>query len=62
MKDVRDELVRLVYKTVFICIAVFIIAVFVKDFYLNIGKIMRLLRWLLMYSGFFIMTRLEKYG
>ena len=35
MKDVRDELVRLVYKTVFICIAVFIIAVFVKDFYLN---------------------------
>ena len=26
MKDVRDELVRLVYKTVFICIAVFIIA------------------------------------
>ena len=34
MKDVRDELVRLVYKTVFICIAVFIIAVFVKDFYL----------------------------
>ena len=26
--------------------------------YLNIGKIMRLLRWLLMYSGFFIMTRL----
>lgn len=30
--------------------------------YLNIGKIMRLLRWLLMYSGFFIMTRLEKYG
>ena len=35
MKDVRDELVRLVYKTVFICIAVFIIAVFVKDYYLN---------------------------
>lgn len=35
MKDVRDELVKLVYKTVFICIAVFIIAVFVKDFYLN---------------------------
>ena len=35
MKDVRVELVRLVYKTVFICIAVFIIAVFVKDFYLN---------------------------
>ena len=35
MKDVRDELVRLVYKTVFLCIAVFIIAVFVKDFYLN---------------------------
>ena len=35
MKDVRDELVRLVYKTVFICIAAFIIAVFVKDFYLN---------------------------
>ena len=35
MKDVRDELVRLVYKTVFICIAVFIIVVFVKDFYLN---------------------------
>ena len=35
MKDVRDELVRLVYKTVFICIGVFIIAVFVKDFYLN---------------------------
>ena len=35
MKDVRDELVRLVYKTVFICIVVFIIAVFVKDFYLN---------------------------
>lgn len=35
MKDVRDELVRLVYKTVFICIAVFIIAVFVKNFYLN---------------------------
>lgn len=35
MKDARDELVRLVYKTVFICIAVFIIAVFVKDFYLN---------------------------
>ena len=35
MKDVRDELVRLVYKTVSICIAVFIIAVFVKDFYLN---------------------------
>ena len=35
MKDVGDELVRLVYKTVFICIAVFIIAVFVKDFYLN---------------------------
>ena len=35
MKDVRDKLVRLVYKTVFICIAVFIIAVFVKDFYLN---------------------------
>ena len=35
MKDVRDELVKLVYKTVFICIAVFIIAVFVKDYYLN---------------------------
>ena len=35
MKDVRDELVRLVYKTVFICIAVFIIVVFVKDYYLN---------------------------
>ena len=35
MKDVRDELVNLVYKTVFICIAVFIIAVFVKDYYLN---------------------------
>ena len=35
MKDVRDELVRLVYKTVFISIAVFIIAVFVKDYYLN---------------------------
>ena len=35
MKDVRDELVRLVYKTVFICISVFIIAVFVKDYYLN---------------------------
>ena len=35
MKDARDELVRLVYKTVFICIAVFIIAVFVKDFYLK---------------------------
>ena len=35
MKDVRDELVKLVYKTVFICIAVFIIAVFVKAYYLN---------------------------
>ena len=35
MKDVRDELVKLVYKTVFICVAVFIIAVFVKDYYLN---------------------------
>ena len=30
--------------------------------FMIIGKIMRLLRWLLMYSGFFIMTRLEKYG
>ena len=35
MKDVRDELVKFVYKPVFICIAVFIFAVFVKDYYLN---------------------------
>ena len=35
MKDVRDELVRLVYKTVFIFIDVFIIAVFLKYYYLN---------------------------
>lgn len=33
--DVRNKLVGLVYKSVFICIAIFIIIVFLKDFYLN---------------------------
>ncbi len=33
--DVRNKLIGLVYKSIFICIAIFIIVVFLKDFYLN---------------------------